>query len=241
MDEIERLAPWMYEFTFDDGSRTPLLSEHLRAIHAVRLSMIADLLDIASLQRGASVLDLACNEGWFALELAKRGATDVLGIDSRPRNIEKAELARDRLGLRACRFAVGDVTEMTLPPADVVLLLGIVYHVEDPIRLIRRAAAAARRVLVVETQLLKPHEPLRFGWGSPVARESPDAFAMLREDPATNDLSAQRGFSLVPNASAVVSILRDIGFRLVVQLHPNAVIDEAQYAAVDRAVFAAFW
>ncbi|HEY6234843.1 MAG TPA: methyltransferase domain-containing protein [Candidatus Elarobacter sp.] len=240
MDEIERLAPWMYEFTFGDGTRTPLLSEHLRAIHAVRLSMIVDMLDVASLQRGSTVLDIACNEGWFGLELAERGAADVLGIDSRPRNIEKAEFARDRLGLSNCRFAIGDVTEMPLPPADVVLLLGIIYHVEDPIRLIRRAAAAARAVLFIETQLLKPHEPLRFGWGTPAAIESPDAFAMLREDPATNDLSSERGFSLVPNASAVVSILRDIGFRSIAQLHPNGVIAEAQYTAVDRAVFAAF-
>ncbi|HEY0381871.1 MAG TPA: methyltransferase domain-containing protein [Candidatus Elarobacter sp.] len=240
MDEIERLAPWMYEFTFADGTRTPLMAEHLRAIHAVRLSMIVDVLDIASLLRGSTVLDVACNEGYFGLELAKRGAADVFGIDSRPRNIEKAEFARDRLALPNCRFTVGDVTEMALPPADVVLLLGIVYHVEDPIRLIRRAAAAARAVLFVETQLLKAHEPLRFGWGSPAARESPDAFAMLREDPAANDLSAEHGFSLVPNASAIVSVLRDIGFRSIAQLHPNGVIDEPQYTAVDRAVFAAF-
>ncbi len=240
MDEIERLAPWMYEFTFADGAQTPLLSEHLRAIHAVRLAMIVDLLDVASLQRDTTVLDVACNEGWFGLELAKRGATSVLGIDSRERNIEKAALARDRLGVPGCRFTVGDVTEMELPSADVVLLLGIIYHVEDPIRLIRRAAAAAQRVLFVETQLLKPHEPLRFGWGTPEARESQDAFAMIREDPATNDLSSARGFSLVPNASAVVSVLRDIGFRSIVQLHPNALIDESQYTAVDRAVFAAF-
>jgi SAM-dependent methyltransferase len=241
MDEIERLAPWMYEFAFADGTRTPLLAEDLRAIHAVRLAMIVDLLEVASLQRGTSVLDIACNEGWFGLELAKRGAADVLGIDSRQRNIEKAEYARDRLGLHACRFAIGDVTEMPLPPADVVLLLGIVYHVEDPIRLIRRAAGAARRVLFIESQLLKPHDPMRFGWGSPVARASRDAFAMLREDDtATNDLSAERGFSLVPNASAVVSILRDIGFRSIAQLHPNAAIEEEQYTGVDRAVFAAF-
>src|ERR1700736_483957 len=239
MDEIERLAPWMYEFAFSDGTRTPLLSEHLRAIHAVRLSMIVDMLDVASLLPG-TVLDLACNEGYFGLELAKRGATNVLGIDSRERNIEKAKLARDRLGVLGCRFTVGDVTEMELPFADVVLLLGIIYYVEGPIRLIRRAAAAARRVLFIETQLLKPHDPLRFGWGTPEARETPDAVAMIREDPATNDLSSARGFSLVPNASAVVSVLRDIGFRAIVQLHPNAVIDEAQYTAVDRAVFAAF-
>ena len=240
MDEIERLAPWMYEFTFGDGMRTPLLSEHLRTVHSVRLSMIVDMLDVASLQRGSTVLDVACNEGYFGLELAKRGAGDVLGIDVRSRNIEKAEFARDRLGLPNCRFAIGDVTEMPLPPADVVLLLGIIYHVEDPIRLIRRAAAAARAVLFIETQLLKRHEPLSFGWGTPAAMESPDAFAMLRENPATNDLSAERGFSLVPNASAVVSILRDIGFRSIAQLHPNGLIPEAQYTAVDRAVFAAF-
>jgi SAM-dependent methyltransferase len=241
MNDVERLSPWMYEFTFPDGTRTPLLHEGLRQIHAVRRSMIFEFLEAVEFDRHATGLDLACSEGYFSFELAKRGARDVLGIDARPNNIEKAQLVRERLGLQACRFELGDVTEAEFGARsfDIVLLLGIVYHVEDPIRLIRRAAAATRRVLFLETQLTKPHPPIRFGWGSPTTIESPDAFAMLREDPATDELSSIRGFSLVPNASAIISILRDTGFRSILQLHPNDAVREPQYDLIDRAVFAA--
>ena len=205
--------------------------------------MIFEHLDAVAFDPRASVLDLACSEGYFSFEFAKRGARDVLGIDARERNIEKAEFVRARLGLANCRFERGDVTEVDLGSRsfEVVLLLGIVYHVEDPIRLIRRAAGAASRLLVIETQLTKPHAPIAYGWGSPVASYAPDYWAMVREDPGTDDLSATRGFSLVPSASAVVSILREAGFRSILQLHPNDRANEAQYTAVDRAVFAAWW
>jgi tRNA (mo5U34)-methyltransferase len=222
----------MYEFELPDGVKTPLLNEELRDIHAVRRAMIFDFLDATAFDPAASVLDLACNEGFFAMEFARRGARDVLGVDARARTIEKAEYVRDRVGLGTCRFAIGDVTEMDLEPhaADVVLLLGVVYHVEDPIRL-----------LFVDTQLTKPHEPLRYAWGSPATFEAPAAWAMMHESPETDELSAVGGFSLIPNAAAIVMVLRDIGFRSILQLHPSNRVPEQQYRDVDRAVFAALW
>jgi len=240
--DIERFAPWMYEFEFADGTKTPLLHESLRAIHAARRSMIFELLDAANFDPAATVLDLACSEGYFSFEFGKRGARDVLGIDARAANIEKASYVRDRLGLGMCRFSIADVTNFELEEggADVTLLLGIIYHVEDPIRLLRRAARSARRLLIVETQLTKPHPPMRFGWGTPETHESRDHWAMLREA-QDSQLASITGFSLVPSASAVVSVLRDVGFRSIVQLHPNGRTNEPQYEAVDRAVFAAFW
>lgn len=243
MNAIERLGPWMYEFEFSDGTRTALLHEDLRAIHAVRRSMIFELLDAVDFDPCATVLDLACNEGFFSFEFAKRGARDVHGIDARATNIEKASYVRERFGLPMCRFSVGDVTTTDLEAGghDITLLLGIIYHVEDPIKLLRRAARSARRLLIVETQLTKSHPPMRFGWGSPEARESRDHWAMLREDDAANELASMRGFSLVPSASAVVSVLRDEGFRSILQLHPNDRVKEPQYEAVDRAIFAGFW
>jgi SAM-dependent methyltransferase len=240
---IEQLGPWMYEFAFDDGTRTPLVDEGLRAVHAVRYSMLSSFLEAVRFDPASSVLDLACNEGYFALQLAKRGAREVLGIDARERTIRKAEYVRDRYGLTSCRFDVGDVTEVELGTAsfDIVLALGIIYHVEDPIRLLRRAAAAAKRLLVIETQLTRQEAPISHGWGSLAMRQTADSWAMVREDPATNELSSTRGFSLVPNASAVVWVLRDIGFSSILQLHPNAAVREPQYELVDRAMFAALW
>jgi tRNA (mo5U34)-methyltransferase len=243
MDPIQRLAPWMYEFELPGGVKTPLLHESLRAVHAARRSMIFETLDAVGFDRTASVLDLGCSEGYFSFEFAKRGAREVLGIDARGRNIEKAELVRDLLGLGTCRFEIGDVTELELAPGsfDVTLLLGLIYHVEDPIRLVRRAAKAARRLLVLETQLTKPHAPIAYGWGTTEAWYTADFWAMKHEDPATDDLSSTRGFSLIPSATAVVSLLREIGFASVVQLHPNARTVDEQYVNVDRAVFLGWW
>jgi hypothetical protein len=64
---------------------------------------------------------------------------------------------------------------------------------------------------------------------------------MVREDPSGNELNSIRGFSLIPNASAVVSTLRDIGFSSILQLHPNRAVGERQYELVHRAMFAALW
>jgi SAM-dependent methyltransferase len=233
----------MYEFEFEDGTRTPLAYEAVRGVHAVRHSMLTAFLDGVRFDPGASVLDLACNEGFFSLEMAKRGARDVLGIDARERTIRKADYVRERYGITNCRFEVGDVTERDLGIGsfDVVLLLGIIYHVEDPIRLMRRAAAAAKRLLIVETQLTKYNAMMPYGWGSTATLETEDSWAMVREDPEVNELNATRGLSLIPNASAVVSTLRDIGFSSILQLHPNRMVGERQYELVHRAMFAALW
>ena len=50
---------------------------------------------------GMSVLDIGCNAGFFSLELKRRGAARVLGIDSDPRYLKQAELASEVLGLAA--------------------------------------------------------------------------------------------------------------------------------------------
>jgi SAM-dependent methyltransferase len=243
MGVIEELGPWMYEFEFEDGTRTPLAYEAVRGVHAVRHSMLTAFLDAVRFDPTASVLDLACSEGFFALELAKRGARDVLGIDARERTIQKAEYVRDRYGITNCRFEVGDITEAELGVGsfDIVLLLGVIYHVEDPIRLMRRAAAAAKRLLILETQLTKYNAPMPYGWGSVATLETEDSWAMVREDPNANELSSTRGFSLIPNASAVVSTLRDIGFSSILQMHPNRAVGERQYELVHRAMYAALW
>ena len=243
MGDLERLAPWMYEFELPGGQKTPLLAESLRHVHTARRSMMFELLDAVGYDRTASVLDLACSEGYFSMHFAQRGAREVRGIDARPRNIEKAELMQATFGLTQCRFEVGDITEIELAPAsyDIVLLLGIIYHVEDPIRLLRRAARAARKVLFVETQVTKHHPPLAFGWGSTTAIYSDDYWAMARENPSQDDLSSVRGFSLVPSPTAIVSLLREIGFRSIVQLHTNETANELQFQSGDRAMYAAWW
>jgi 2-polyprenyl-3-methyl-5-hydroxy-6-metoxy-1,4-benzoquinol methylase len=105
---------------------------------------------------GLRVLDLACLEGMYAIELARRGA-EVVAIEGREANLEKARFAARVLGA-AVDFQQGDVRDLSRErhgEFDVVLCLGILYHldVEDVFPFVTQMAAVCRRALVVDTAI----------------------------------------------------------------------------------------
>jgi SAM-dependent methyltransferase len=60
--------------------------------------------------RGRRVIDLGCGFGDTTLELARRGAREVVGVDAAPRFVAAASAAGERSGLAGqLRFAVRDV------------------------------------------------------------------------------------------------------------------------------------
>ena len=230
---------WMYEFDLGGGVRTPVYLETLKPVHAVRRDMIFGFLDAARFDYAPStVLDIACNEGYFLFEMLRRGARYGIGIEGREENLAKAEFIKERLRFANCEFRQADVltTEYETEPQDVVFLLGIIYHVENPIGLIRKAAAAAKQFLFVETQLCRPQGAIPYGWGIPgTYLQTDDCFALIAE-PGDNPLSAMGSLSLIPNLAAVTTVMRHCGFRSIVQLHPGSTVREPQYDAVDRVV-----
>jgi 2-polyprenyl-3-methyl-5-hydroxy-6-metoxy-1,4-benzoquinol methylase len=113
------------------------------------------------------VLDLACLEGMYALELAKRGA-HVVAIEGREANLEKARFSARALGLDAAiEFLQGDVrglSRLRHGEFDVVLCLGILYHLDasDVFPFVERLAEVCRRGLIVDTNVsLRPRDTHR--------------------------------------------------------------------------------
>ena len=103
---------------------------------------------------GVRVLDLASLEGMYALELARRGA-DVVAIEGREANVEKARFAARTLDLDV-DFQLGDVRDLGRDPHgefDLVLALGILYHLDgnDLFSVTERIGAVCRRALIVDT------------------------------------------------------------------------------------------
>lgn len=84
---------------------------------------------------GKRVLDLACLEGMYGLELALHGA-EVVGIEGREANLAKARFVRDAYGLGdRVEFLCEDVRNLSRSRHggfDVVLCLGIFYHLDAP-------------------------------------------------------------------------------------------------------------
>jgi SAM-dependent methyltransferase len=108
---------------------------------------------------GKSVLDLGCLEGGFALELARRGAARVLGIEFREISVQRCELARDLMALPNAEFICGDI--MTAIPAeqfDVVFATGILYHLDRPAELLAIARRACRGFMMLDTHVARRDE-----------------------------------------------------------------------------------
>ncbi|ABC93103.1 putative methyltransferase protein (plasmid) [Rhizobium etli CFN 42] len=83
---------------------------------------------------GCSVLDIGCNAGFYALEMKRRNAGRVLGIDSDPRYLEQARFAADHFGLDVefRQMSVYEVSKLG-ERFDLVLFMGVLYHLRHPL------------------------------------------------------------------------------------------------------------
>jgi tRNA (mo5U34)-methyltransferase len=83
---------------------------------------------------GRSVLDVGCNAGFYAIEMKKRGADRVVGVDSDERYLAQARFAAE-VAETDIEFRKLSVYEL---PAleerfDVVLFMGVLYHLRYPL------------------------------------------------------------------------------------------------------------
>jgi tRNA (mo5U34)-methyltransferase len=84
---------------------------------------------------GKSVLDIGCNAGFYSIEMKRRGANRVLGIDSDERYLDQARLASDTLGYDDIEFAKIDVYDVGKigERFDLVIFMGVLYHLRHPL------------------------------------------------------------------------------------------------------------
>jgi tRNA (mo5U34)-methyltransferase len=84
--------------------------------------------------RGKTVLDIGCNGGFYSLEMKRRGADRVLGIDFDERYLAQARLAAEIEGLdiELRQMSVYDVGQLG-EQFDVVFFMGVLYHLRHPL------------------------------------------------------------------------------------------------------------
>lgn len=110
---------------------------------------------------GKSVLDVGAWDGFQSFEAERRGAARVLATDhfcwNGPGWADKRgfDYAKFKFGSRVeeLEIDVPDITPEALGGTfDVVLFLGVLYHVKDPLVCLERMAAVTAECLIVETE-----------------------------------------------------------------------------------------
>ena len=212
-DEIRaafsRYALWHYAYEFDGG-----LSFSARHNRPTTESEIAE----RPLQRfkhfipwlihyyGGSlkdkrVLDIACNSGFWSIQCALLGAAQVIGFDARDELIEQADLVKSIVGLDNVEYRVLDFWEMnnkTLNgPFDVVLNLGILYHLPKPLEALELTKSVASDTILLDTTVSKA--------AGPIVR-------ILWEEPYDIRATADAGIMTLSSKTAIEAMFRHLKF-----------------------------
>jgi tRNA (mo5U34)-methyltransferase len=155
---IERFPYWHYEFDLH-GERTPA-PKGLANRHRERRRYFFDPLVRAcgGTLAGKRVLDLGCNAGWWSLAAIESGCDFVVGVDTKESNVAQARFVFDTLEVDRERyeFVVGSALDLDVcvPGSfDIVLLLGLLYHVSSPVSLLRDVSERNDDLLVIDTAL----------------------------------------------------------------------------------------
>jgi tRNA (mo5U34)-methyltransferase len=127
---VHELGDWFHNIDLRGIKTAP--HHFLGDYPAVKWRRFADALP-ADL-RGRTVLDIGCNAGFYSIEMKRRGAERVVGIDSDEDYLKQARFAAEVCGadLEFRELSVYDVAALG-ERFDIVLLLGVLYHLRHPL------------------------------------------------------------------------------------------------------------
>jgi SAM-dependent methyltransferase len=239
---IQELGPWFYPFDFGDGLKTvSAVPPEVTAIFDTRLRMVEQSVKGYFGDRRPDCLDIGCHEGFYSLAMARLGMK-VTGIDAREENLRRARFVAEGLGVRV-DYELGKVESLDLGRTwPLTLFLGVLYHVEDPMRCLRQVAAVTGEMCVIETQVVDEVEGYA-EWGAREwTRPYHGILALIDESGEFNAGNRETGvtpMATCPSPRALLFMLRQAGFRRAEILTPHEGAYE-QHARGKRVVCAAW-
>jgi tRNA (mo5U34)-methyltransferase len=215
--DIDRLGPWFHNLHLPGGLQTA--PDHpLGDFPATKWRVLAD--HLPSDLRGQTALDIGCNAGFYSFELARRGAR-VVSIDTDPHYLEQARWARDQLGLggrielrRASVYQLAQDAQRF----DIVLFMGVFYHLRHPLLALDIVASKVRSTLVFQTLTVPGTEHV----------EPPDDLELMDREPLRHPGWPRMAFIerrmagdptnwWAANHAGVLALLRSSGMRVRAQ------------------------
>ncbi|MDB5397494.1 MAG: hypothetical protein JWM91_5000 [Rhodospirillales bacterium] len=199
--------PWFHQIDFGNGVLSPGWIKKSKVERVSRT--LFDPLNVT----GKTVLDIGCWDGAYSVEATRRGARRVLATDHFAWSEQcwgdrrSFELTRQHLApsIEVMDIDVPNLSTTTVGTHDIVLFLGVFYHLRHPFETLERVAAMATECLVLETHLMR----------LPFTTEPHMRF--YPNDELHNDHTNWWS----PNRACVEAMLRDVGFKRITMKHPD--------------------
>ncbi len=205
------LGPWFHNMQLQGVWTAP---EHFLGQYPwVKWRHYADL--IPADLRGLTVLDIGCNGGFFSLEMKRRGADRVLGIDIDPHYLAQARFAAEVEGLEIefSQLSVYDVGSLA-ERFDIVFFIGVLYHLRHPLLALDLIHAHVARDLLVFQSLQRGSTRVPL-----IAEDYAFAESGIFDDPGFPKLHfIENSFAhdptnwWLPNRACTEAMLRSAGF-----------------------------
>lgn len=209
---VEKLKPWFHLIDLGDQIVTKTASAASEPVdhphgtwRIIRECLPADL-------TGKSVLDVGCNGGFYAVEAKRRGAARVLGVDAQRFHVRQGLFVRRALNLDIefrC-LSVYDLSPRTTGQFDIVLALGLIYHLKHLIRALENLCHVTRELLIIETAIYPP-KMLPAPFLHPVAGEGRTIHALGFVENSPDAKEAVFNWFL-PGVASLRAMLSNIGF-----------------------------
>lgn len=176
--------------------KNPFLREHYSQMNECRADWLRGVLP-ALIANGQikTTLDAGAGIGYFSGLLADEFNLEVTAFDGRAENIKLAAGPYPNV-----QFLVDDVEEFSSLAGqswDLLFCFGLLYHLENPLRAIRKLRAATKRYLLLESRI------------------SPGGMGMQIVEEADSQDQGLRQIAVVPSEAALIKMLYSAGFAVV--------------------------
>jgi tRNA (mo5U34)-methyltransferase len=191
--------------------------------------------------RGMTVLDIGCNAGFYSIEMKRRGAERVVAID-----FDERYLAQARFAAKICEadiefhlLSVYDLAELR-EKFDLVLFLGVFYHLRHPLLALDLIYEHVARDLLVFQSMQRGSDEPHHG-----ADDHPFQQTQIFETPSFPRMYfIEKKYAgdptnwWIPNRACTEAMLRSAGFDILD--HPEEEVFICRKSRLERPSFAVY-
>ena len=229
--QAEALGPWFHNI--DLGGVVTAPGHFLGDYPAVKWRRFGHALPTDL--RGRTVLDIGCNGGFYSIEMKRRGAARVLGVDIDEAYLRQARFAAQisDLDIEFAQLSVYDVAALE-ERFDLVLFLGVLYHLRHPLLALDLIREHVVRDLFVcqsmqrgSSAQISVEEDYPFSETTVFDRSGFPRMVFIEHRYAGDDTNWW-----IPNRSCTAAMLRSTGF--VIESNPEEEVFVCRPSAGDR-------